>query len=198
MIAGKKARRANGYVVVYMEDKKRCACAFRPDAAFVKALKEAHPEEFGRDERLECGKLVTYYAKSLRRTFGDLYPHVPDEVSEEELIFEREEFARREDSRIEWIAGKLKIKPAKLKKVVTRINNFIPACMAKFRRLLAAAAGKVPFLAPMKSKLGAFAERVRREEELEEMLESVQEDAQQDTTQEEQRDVPRRRRGRQE
>ncbi len=96
VIAGRAARQENGYAVIYMENGKRSACAFRPDGDFLAALERTLPQVFGLDER---EMLDTYAAKSLRRAFGDLYPHVPDAVTPEELAFEREEFARRKAAR---------------------------------------------------------------------------------------------------
>ena len=107
VIAGKAARQENGYAVIYMENGKRSACAFRPDADFLAALERTLPQAFGRDER---EMLDTYAAKSLRRTFGDLYPHVPEPVTAEELAFEREEFARRKAARAQKRRGERKRK----------------------------------------------------------------------------------------
>lgn len=107
VIAGKAARQENGYAVIYMENGKRSACAFRPDADFLAALERTLPQAFGRDER---EMLDTYAAKSLRRTFGDLYPHVPEPVTAEELAFEQEEFARRKAARAQKRRGERKRK----------------------------------------------------------------------------------------
>ena len=112
LIAGRAAQQENGYVVAYMENGKRSAGAFRPDEAFLAALKDTLPEVFDRDER---GGIDTYAAKSLRRAFGDLYAHVPDVVTQEELAFERKEFARRREARaalLRKIKGKRSVKTA--------------------------------------------------------------------------------------
>lgn len=99
VIAGKKAYHENGYVVVYTEEGKRRACAFRPDAQFVDVLAAELPEVFGADERLGRAPLETYGAMSLRRAFESLYPHVAGAVTEQEEAFAREEFARRKEAR---------------------------------------------------------------------------------------------------
>lgn len=118
-IAGKKAYQENGYVVVYMEAGKRCACAFKPDAQFVAALADAMPDVFGADERLDRAPLATYGAMSLRRAFAPLYPHVAGAVTEQEEAFAREELARRRDAR--------KAKRGKKKTTAKKGDNTRPA-----------------------------------------------------------------------
>ena len=100
VIAGKKAYQENGYVVVYMEEGKRRACAFKPDLQFRAALWATLPDVSDADERLARPKNERYGAMSLRRAFGaKLYPHVADAVTKEEEDFAREEFARRKAAR---------------------------------------------------------------------------------------------------
>ena len=190
VIAGKKAKKPCGTLVAYMEEGKRCACVFRPDAQFLAALEARLNDVFGADDRMQRGKKETYAAKSLRRAFGDLYPHVTDAVSDEELAFEREEFARRGEAHIARQAKFLRIPLPKYKAWLMKLKGFIPACKRRIRRIFALISDRIPFFRPIKERTDAFVSKVLEEEALDQMMESTQEEPQSD--------VPRRRRGRQE
>ncbi len=198
VIAGKKAHKSCGTLIAYMEEGKHCACVFRPDEAFLAALEAALPDVFGVDERLERGMKETYSAKSLRRTFGDLYPHVPSAVSEEELAFEREEFARRREAHLARQAEFLKIPLPRYKGRIVKIERFLPSCKRRLKRLIAAAADRITFFKPIGKKIDAFAEKVRQEEAMDRAMDQAMDQAMESAQEETQSDAPRRRRGRQE
>ena len=185
MIAGKKAHRENGFVVVYMEEDKHCACAFRPDEAFRAALREALPEAFGEDERLAQTPLRGYWAMSLRRAFPQLYPHVGDIVTPEEMAFEQEQFALRKEKKLEKAAKKKKISVEQHKKQLSEAAEKKAAAAQKRAKFYAALAGRMTFLAPVKRFFAKLAAKFNEEEQAED--ERAQEE-----------ETPRRRRSRQE
>ena len=185
VIAGKKAHRENGFVVVYTEDGKCCACAFRPDEAFLAALKEALPEVIGADERLAQEPLRGYWARSLRRAFPQQYPHVQDIVTAEEMAFEQEEFARREERKLEKAAKKKKISVDQHKQQLSEAEAKKAAAAEKWAKFFAAVAKKMTFLAPVKRFFAHLAAKFNEEEQSEDAQASTEE-------------TPRRRRSRQE
>lgn len=180
LIAGKATWKQIGYVIAYLEEGKRCACAFTPDAAFLDALEKTLPDLFGADERLERDMLETYAAKSLRRAFGELYPHVTDAVSQEELAFEREEFARRKEERIAKRAEKKKMPLDAYKVELARKERKIRVQKRKAMRMLREAAEKIGLSIPKKQPRRKTAARETAD------------------TQEEAQTAPRRRRNKQE
>jgi len=197
-IAGKKAYKDNGFLVAYMEDGKRCACAFRPDAAFCAALEEALPQAFGADERLERAPLHGYWAMSLRRAFPSLYPHVKDAVSPEEAAFEREQFALRKEQRLEKKAKKKNIPVEQLKKKQQEKARKKAAAARKRARFYAAISDRLGFLAPVKRFFADLAEKLGEEDLPEEDI-PEEEPAEQPGEQcKPEGETPRRRRSRQE
>jgi len=190
MIAGRKAHKPNGYVVVYLEGEKRRACAFRPDEAFAAALESALPEAFGADERLSLPPKETYWAHSLRRAFGNLYPHVPPIVSEEELKAEAEEFARRKERRIAAAAKRRKIPLDEYKAQLAKKERKKAAKKRRAAALLRKATEKLSFLEPVRAKAAALVQELSAQEPQDEPAGDAQSGS---GTQ-----APRRRRGRQE
>lgn len=187
MIAGKKACIENGSVVVYMAEGKRCACAFRPDAAFCAALAQALPEVFGADERLARTPLHGYWAMSLRRAFPTLYPHVQDAVSPEEAAAERELFEQRKEQKLQKKAEKKKIPVEQLKKQLAKKAGKKAAAKRKRAKFFARLADRMTFLAPVKRFFADLAKKLGEEE----MPQEEQETDEEETS-------PRRRRSRQE
>lgn len=181
MVAGKKAARKAGFVIIYLEDKKRRACAFRPDDEFAKALEAACPDAFGVDERLALKPADGYFAQSLRRAFRDLYPHVPGVVTPEELRFEREEFARRKEAKIEKAAKKKEIP----------LNEYKAQLKDKERRKAAAQRKRKVFFRALPERFAALVPAKRKNAGYTHGTQEVPE-------REEKENASRRRRGRQE
>ena len=86
MLAGKEAKRVRGYVLVYDEDNRLCACVFRPNAQMLGALEQMLGKRFGFDERMTHGKVSTLYARALERAFPALYPYVDPLVKPEDVF----------------------------------------------------------------------------------------------------------------
>ncbi len=185
-IAGRKAHRPAGYVIVYEEEGKRRACAFRPDVAFAAALESACPLAFGADERLDGEPLQTYFARSLRAALGELYPHVPDAVTQEELDFEREEFARRRAQKIEKDAKKRKMSVEAYQAERTKKARKKASARAKRKKALERAAGAMAFLRPVRELI------------LDIWAKLLQDEPEDDEAPKTDGETPRRRRGRQE
>ena len=99
MLAGKEAKRVRGYVLVYDEDNRLCACVFRPNAQMLGALEQMLGKRFGFDERMTHGKVSTLYARALERAFPALYPYVDPLVKPEDVARAREEVARQKAER---------------------------------------------------------------------------------------------------
>lgn len=95
-LAGRAAGEARGYAVAYMEDGKRQACVFRPDEAFLGALRALLPERVGLDDRQTC---ATMMAQALKRAFPEIYTFAEPLISPEREQAAREEVARQRAAR---------------------------------------------------------------------------------------------------
>lgn len=196
-LAGAKAHKPNGYVIVYTAEKKRCACAFRPDAAFAAALEKALPDVFMADERLAQPPLENYAGRSLKRAFGDLYPHVAPLISEKELEFEREEFARRNEKHIHSLASFLNVPDKKVKQWIDAFMARVISLWQGIGDAFSALRKKLTLPASLRKKLKKLKRALDETDEdtQEETQTPAQEDAQES---EHEKTASRRRRSRQE
>jgi len=98
-IAGDMAYQAYAYAVVYLDEGIPHICVFRPDEAFLSALRERFPQAFGMDERREGAKRVTLWLQALERAFPQLYTHVEPLVSEERVRAAKAEIKRQKQEK---------------------------------------------------------------------------------------------------
>ena len=113
--------------------------------------------------------------------FGDLYPHVPGPVTKEELQFEREEFARRKEAKLEKAAKKKKIP----------LNEYKAQLKEKERKKAAAQRKRKAFFRALPERFAALVPAKRKNAGYTHGTQEVPE-------REEKENASRRRRGRQE
>lgn len=90
LAAGGREDEIIGHAVVYEEEGQLRACTFRPDEAFLAALREAVGDRYGADDREAFRGMSTLYARALRRAFPALYPTVSPLMDEAEAEAARE------------------------------------------------------------------------------------------------------------
>lgn len=101
LLAGKHALDQIGYVIVFIENGERHACAFRPNEVLCAELKRQLGEAYGFDERMTQAKIHTLYARALERAFPSLYPYVDPLVKAEDVQRAREEIDAQKAERAE-------------------------------------------------------------------------------------------------
>lgn len=99
LIAGKRAQEEMGWAVVFEEEGRLRACVLRPNDELLALLRDALPEAFDRDDRMEREPVRTIYARALKRAFPEQYPHVEPLILEEDMRWARGEIARQKAAR---------------------------------------------------------------------------------------------------
>jgi len=117
LIAGRQALDQIGYVIVFIENGERHACAFRPNEELCAELKRQLGDAYGFDERMTQAKIQTLYARALERAFPALYPYVDPLVKAEDVQWARKEIdAQKAEKAEKKKAGAQKREKPKAKK----------------------------------------------------------------------------------